>query len=384
MKIKESIKNIYLWLRCILFNMCFVFTFTMRRKTFSETTIKKIMVIGLTRIGDNIASIPTFKAIKEHYRGAELVVLTNNYNKDMLEDVGLIDRIVILKRNSLLAKIKLIKRLRAESFDLSVDLTCDYTFIPTLWTYLSKAKYRVGYNIYGRGFLFNKAVKHSKGHMHVIDEILNIVRSIGLDTQNKQPRISVSPKAGEIVRQFLAQRDVGGNDLLVGIQPGGHYPTQCWLKDRFAAVADKITEKYKARVVLIGSVKEAGLINQLKNNMINEPIFFLNQPLKNLIALIQRCQLLIGNNSGPIHIATAVGTPTVSTMGPTIPGRWLPYGENHIIICKDLPCMPCNNGYCKLKTHDCMKLIRVEDVLNAVEIQLSKILKQRSTISSEA
>lgn len=273
------------------------------------------------------------------------------------------------------AKIGLVKSLRIDSFDLAVDLTCDYTLLPALWTYLSGAKYRVGYDIYGRGFLFNKAVKHGRKHIHAIDEILNIVRSIGLDTQDKQPRISVTYKAKEIVRQFLSQMDIDDDNLLVGIHPGGHYPTQRWLEKRFAAVADRIMDKYKAaRLVLIGSWQDEEVIRRIEQNMKNEPIVFLSQSLKGLLALIQRCQLLIGNNSGPLHMATAVDTPTVSTMGPTIPERWRPYGENHIVIRKDLPCSPCNSGYCRLKTHDCMKLITVEEVFEAADTQLLKIL----------
>ena len=103
------------------------------------------------------------------------------------------------------------------------------------------------------------------------------------------------------------------------------------------------------------------------------PVVFLNFPVRNLLALIQHCRLLVCNNSGPLHLATALGTPTVSLMGPTLPDRWWPRGEGHLVIRKDLPCMPCNEGFCRIKTLDCMNQITVEEVLDAVGKQVLKI-----------
>jgi len=127
----------------------------------------------------------------------------------------------------------------------------------------------------------------------------------------------------------------------------------------------------------MGGPKEEKLIEEIKASMTRPPITAIDQSLGNLLALIQACRLLICNNSGPLHMATAVGTATVSTMGPTIPERWRPQGDEHQVIRKELPCMPCNEGYCRLKTLDCMKSITVEDMLEAAERQISKIKKSR-------
>jgi ADP-heptose:LPS heptosyltransferase len=228
----------------------------------------------------------------------------------------------------------------------------------------------VGYNSYGRGFLFNRGVKNEKEPLPIVDELLNIIKSISLDTKDKILKISPSKEAKETIRKFLRERDVKDEDLLIGIHPGSNYPTQSWLKERFAEVADKVTEKYKARVVLIGGPKDKELIIRITKDMINRPLIFFNRPIRELLALIQLCHLLICNNSGPLHLATALRTPTVSTMGPTIPERWWPYGQGHVVIRRDLSCMPCNDATCKLKTFDCMRLITVEEVLEATEQQI--------------
>lgn len=372
----KIIKKLYLILRNIKFSILSGFTFFLRRKTFNKESTSNILVIALKRGGDTILSIPTFRAIKESLPHSHVTVFANSYVKDILEIINYIDSIATYdKEFSFFQKARFVKKLSSTQFDLAVDLTCDYTFEGALWTYLSGAKYRVGCNIYGRGFLFNRAVKHERKPPHAIDEILNIVKSVNLDTPDKSIIISASKEAKETIKQFLRERNVKDEDLLIGIHPGGYYPTQHWLNERFAEVADEVIKKYKARAVLMGGPKEEGLISRIKKKMINRPLFFLNQPIRNLLALIQSCHLLLCNNSGPLHMAVALGTPTVSTMGPTIPERWWPYGQGHIVIRKDLPCMPCNEGNCRLKTHDCMRLITVEEVLKAIDLQVSKIIR---------
>lgn len=375
-KIRSAIKRLYLALRSFKFFFFSALTSFMRRKQFNKESTRSVFVISLKRVGDAVLSIPAFRAIKENLPKSQVTVFADSYIKDILDRISYIDSVVpYSKRSIFLKKAKLVRKLSYNSFDLAVDLTCDYTFEGALWTWLSRAKYRVGYNIWKRGFLFNLPVKHEKGPVHAIDEISDIVKSIGLETKDKTLKINPSNEARDTVKKFLREKGVKDRGLIIGIHPGGYYPTQRWLSERFAEVADHLAEKHSAHIVLIGGSNEEGIINQIKIHMTHPSIVFLNQPLGDLLALLQSCHLLICNNSGPLHMATALGTPTVSTMGPTIPERWWPQGEGHIVLRKDLPCMPCNEGRCRLKTLDCMKLITVENMIEAVEIQISKVKK---------
>ena len=368
LKVKRFIKRTLLLLRKILFQFISIFTFFLRTKTLDKSKVEKVLIFAQKRIGDTIVSIPAFRAIKENFPKSQITVFSISYIKDILDRIGDIDNIVTYGKDfSLFQRAKLAKNLSTNRFDLAVDLTCDYTLESALLAFLSRAKYRVGYNTYGRGFLFHKSVLHEKESIHITDEILNIARSINLDTDNKNIRISASAEAQEEVRQDLQENNIESEDVLVGIHPGGHYPTQRWLTERFAKLADRLIERYHVKIILLGGPKELELINFMKKNMQNTPIIFLNQPVRNLLGLIQSCRLLICNNSGPLHLATALGIPTVSFMGPTIPKRWWPQGKDHVVIRKDLSCMPCNEGFCKLKTQDCMKLITVEEALEAID-----------------
>jgi ADP-heptose:LPS heptosyltransferase len=208
--------------------------------------------------------------------------------------------------------------------------------------------------------------------MHAVDEFLNVVGSIGVTADDTRLVLSAPADAEAEVRRYLEAGGVRDDELLVGIHPGGHYWTQRWPPERFARLSDAITEEYKAKAVLITGPGEGPLAGEVLSKMSRPPLVFSGRPTGHLIALIWRCDLLICNNSGPLHIAAALGTPTVSMMGPTIPERWWPRGEGHIVIRKDLPCMPCNEGRCPIGTHDCMRLITVQDVIDAVESQLSR------------
>ncbi len=375
-KILKAFKNLYLRIRAFKFTILSGLTSRLRKKEFNRESTRSILVISLKRVGDVILSIPVFRAIKESLPKSQVTVFADAYTKDILERIPYIDAVVPYGKDlSFLKKAKQVKKLSYNSFDLALDLTCDYTFEGALWTWLSGAKFRAGYDTWKRGFLFNRPVTPPKGVIHAIDEILNVAQSIGLKTKNKNLKISASKEDTDTVEKFLRDNAVKSDTLLIGIHPGGYYPTQRWLTERFAEVADKLIEKHKARIVLIGGPKEEKIIQQITTRMTNQPLAFINKPLGELLALLQSCHLLVCNNSGPLHMATALGTLTVSNMGPTHPERWWPQGKGHIVIRKDLPCMPCNEGYCRLKTLECMKLITVEDVLKAVETQISKIKK---------
>ncbi|MGD8535121.1 MAG: glycosyltransferase family 9 protein [Candidatus Aminicenantes bacterium] len=377
-KILKAIKSLYLSIRALKFLILSGLTSPLRKKEFDRESVRSVLIISLKRVGDVILSLPAFRAIKESLPKSQVTVFADAYTKDILERIPYIDAVVPYEKDSsFLKKAKQVRKLSYNSFDLAVDLTCDYTFEGALWTWLSGAKFRVGYDTWKRGLLFHRPVTPPKEVIHAIDEILNVVQSIGLETKDKSLKISASKEATDTVKKFLQDNKVKSDTLLIGIHPGGYYPTQRWLTERFAGVADKLIEKYNARIVLIGGPKEEGIIQQITTHMAHSPLVFINEPLGDLLALLQSCHLLICNNSGPLHMATALGTLTVSTMGPTLPERWWPQGEEDIVIHKDLPCMPCNEGHCRLKTLECMKLITVEDMLDAAETQISKIKKTK-------
>ncbi len=368
----------YLYLRRIVLSIFSGLVFFWRKKAFRKDSAEKVLVIALKRVGDTILSIPALRAVKESLPRCQVTVFAGDEVKDILERIPYIDNIITwTPGSSFLQKARQLRRFSRKKFDLAVDFTCDHTLEGALLAFWSGARFRVGYGTSGRGFPFHSSVRHPGHSLHASEEILNIVRAISLDTGDRSPAITASEKASAVIQSFLKENNVGEQDLLVGIHPGGYYPTQRWPASRFAEVADRLIKKHKARIILMGGPKEEKLIAEIKANMTQHPIAFINQCLGNLLALIQTCHVLICNNSGPLHLAAALGTLTVSTMGPTLPERWWPQGEGHIVLRKNLACMPCNEGRCPLNTHECLTLITVEEMTEAAEAQIARLRKGR-------
>lgn len=370
--IRPWVRKVYLAIRkAILFPLAIAISLIPKRR-FSKEGIKKILIIRIDRIGDVVLSTPTFRALREYFPRTYIALLVKPETEAIVSQNPWANEVIIYEEENLAKRFKFIQGLRKRRFDLTIDLIWDYPLKSALLAYLSGAKYRVGYDIAGRGIFFNIRVTSDKKEKHTIERTLDVVRTIGVDTANREPEIVVPPQGKKYIDEFLSQHNILQGNLVIGIHPGGHYPTQRWSREGFAQVGDEVAKRYGAQVIIVASPREARLVQEIMDLMETKPIVMTRETsLEQLIALIDRCDLFICNNSGPLHIAIALKIPTVSTMGPTIPERWWPEGENHImVIRKDLPCSPCNLSYCPLGTHDCMRLITAQDILEAVDSQL--------------
>ena len=361
LNVKVITRNIYLALRGIIFSLFYLLAFRIRRTAIDHSRIKNILVIALFRIGDTIVSVPTFRAIKDNFPRSRLTVFTDTYVEDIFERIPYVDKIVTYSSSSFFKQKKLIRYLSNKGFDLAVDLTCDYTFKGALLAYLSKATYRIGYGTCGRGFLFNKIARRKSKKTHIIEELLAIVESIDVSTKDKSLAISASDESKREITGILSDNNIGTQDILIGIHPGAYYKTQCWPAENFAAVARKITTEYPFKLALIGAKKEEFFIRKINDEIRGRAVVFLDKPLRELIAVIERCDLLLCNNSGPLHIAVAVGTPTVSLIGPAVFWRWEPKGKGHIVI--------------KKSEGSGLRSTIPEEVFTAIKVQLEHITK---------
>jgi ADP-heptose:LPS heptosyltransferase len=162
------------------------------------------------------------------------------------------------------------------------------------------------------------------------------------------------------------------SDGYVCIHPGGFYRTQRWPIDRFYRLAERIQEELGKTVVWCRDTgSEAG--NSFKSPLSPDPwkvIPFSGLALDQLAAVVGNAQLFIGNNSGPLHLACALATPTVSMMGPTVPHRWWPIGENHQVLRLGVACSPCSLGQCS--HHTCLRALDVDRVYQVVEASVNE------------
>ena len=366
MKIKSAIKIIYLNLRRIILGA--ISTFIKKSLNLKLANDIKILFIRIDRIGDLVLSTPALRALKQAFPHSLLVVLASPSNKLLLLNNPYVDTVFVYdQKKGLSDKIGIIKQLRSYSFDLAVDPYPDYELRTALIALLSGAKKRIGYASYGREAFFNIEAPQIKKDQHFVDLTLGILKSLGIKANDKKPEIFLTEDEKKWARNWLKKGGAGGKPI-VGIHPGGYYETQRWLPERFAAVANDFKKSGYLDVIMFGGPGDEGLVDRISSMVNEELLTYMANDLRRLAALLSCCRVLICNNSGPLHIAVAMGTPTISIMGPTKKDHWMPIGNIHKVLrMNNLPCIGCNLGYCKIKTHDCMRLITPPMVIDAAK-----------------
>ncbi len=373
-------EDLYLALRNLIFGGLLPFTKTYTREDLSDANIKNILVIRLDRIGDMVMTTPIFRALKEKWPEAQITVLANPANKNIVINNPFIDCILVYDREnehkSLDNRLSFFRDIRKSEFDLVIDPYLDYELNTSFITRIVGSKYRLGFEFAGREFFYNiryasNTFPVSTDKKHMIDYNLGLIGCIGVKANKKQPEIFLGADEKENASGILEKAGVNPENKIIGIHPGGNYESQRWPVERFAAISDYLIASYGIKVILFGGLDERSLLSRFKDCAVSKPIILEDLNLREFISVVNYCNLFLCNNSGPLHIATSLNIPTVSTMGPTIPFHWWPRGDNHIVLRKDLDCSPCKKGICE--THECMELITTDEFLAAVTSQLKNL-----------
>ncbi len=328
---------------------------------FEKDNIKKILIIRIDRIGDLILSTPAIKTVRESFPDAEISLMVREYTRELVVDNPYVDKVLTCEKEKV-----------GNGYDLSISLHPGLK--PNYLAFRSKARYRIGYiGSGGSFFLTHKIIDDREIRLrHEVESALEVVGSIGCVTKDKRLQISVTEEGEEFAERFFKENRLKENDLVIAIHPGARQEYIKWKKEGFASVADKLIEEERAKVILIGAGKEKRLVEEVASLMQNKPFFAVGLKLTQLVSLIKRCNLFIGNSSGPMHIAAALGIPVVAIFGNIHPldsyQEWGPWGEGHVVISKNMKCPDCHPGDCK--SLDCMKKITTDEVLDAAEKQL--------------
>jgi len=323
-----------------------------------KENIKKILVIRLDRIGDLVCSLPVAQVLKSNYPCASVSFMTTPYTKDLVMGNRNIDEVIVYdRRMGFFEKIKFFKRLRNSGFDTAIILS-PY-FESAFIAYLSRAVLRLGYPR-DRG-------SHLK---HEIEACLDIIRPLGIVAGGMIPRLDTCIPEEKFAQEFMLKNNILDSDIIVGIHPGASQRYRRWHSRGFSRLIDMLVEEQKVKIVLFCGKKDMKIIDNILKSVKRAPIVCgpeLN--LKELAALIKRCKVFLGNASGPGHIASATGTPTVMIFGNIHPldseFKWAPRGENNIVVRKKMDCVACHPAKCFY--HKCLKKLDVEDVFLAVK-----------------
>jgi len=347
----------------------------------------RILVVLPNPMGDGILATPSLRRLRESLPEAQIAYLGNRVVKQVLEGVEWVDRWLDfeteqMNRRGLWASAKC---LRAERFTTAI--LYPNSFRSALLARKGLIPERIGYDRDGRGALLTQRVKPIRllnryAPMSMLDYydhlIVKAVSSLNgtLAPVDYHLELSTGDRDKQEIDALLNRWQVDTDKRLVVLVPGGAFgPSKWWPALRFAKLADRLIQENDCEVILSCAPNPLEKdISQRIQSAVKQRVYDLSEEnlgLGSLKELIRRCSLMVANDTGPCHIATAFGVPLVTLFGPTDP-RWTATGyEKEIRLRKDVGCGPCQKKICLKEEHCCMEAISVEEVFQAAKRQLT-------------
>ncbi len=349
--------------------------------------LHKVLIIKLCCIGDVLFTTPLVRALKDWQPRLELTYMVSSWCRPLAEAMPEVAQVLefnAYERHSWWQKLKLswamVSTIRKQGFDLAIVL--HRTSLAGLLPALAGVPVRIGFDWQGQGFSHTHPVKFDP-KMHEIDRHLACLQPLGIASRDKQPRLGPDEPARQAACALLqpAGSMATSGPMIVlfpggGINPGTVMTSKRWTLEGYRTLGTLLQERYGARLVLVGNGDDRSLNDQLlkaapwaKNVLRLEG----QTTLMTLAAVLQQCDLFIGGDSGPLHLADAVGCSTVSLFGPTDPNLLAPRGARHRVVRKVLPCSPCftpldlDRTTCRQGALLCMTSIEAEEVLAAAQ-----------------
>jgi len=348
--------------------------------------MKRILIIRTDRIGDVTLSTPAVKALREACPGAHIAFMVRPYARGIVEGNPYLDEVIIYDKYGIhkgfFATLFFAWRLKMKRFDTAIIL--HPTNRAHIIAFVAGIPNRIGW---GRKLpaLLTISLKDEKylGQKHEFEYTLDILKAVGVEISDKSLYLSVKEEDKASISAKLFERGVVDSDILLAVHPGASCPSKRWPLDRFASLIDRLRSHYDVRIVLVSGPEEAAQIAELKPALADKVVDISGETsVGELAALLKRCKLFISNDSGPVHIATAVGTPSIVIFGRKQPGlsprRWGPTGKSDITLHKDVGCEMCLAHDCE-KGFQCLKAVTIDEVFDAVE----RLLKKRGTYGKD-
>ncbi len=345
--------------------------------------IKRILAIRLAYIGDVVLTIPAIKVLRDTFPNATICFLTSSRAKDVIVNNPYIDEIMTYDApwfypqnpfSSFVNYLKFVALMRSKRFDMVIDFRGDFRNL-LLVAFLSGANRRVGFGIGGGGYLLTDLVP-SMEHRHKVQFHLDLVRALGgnafsPDSMNLYP----SDEDRQTVAQLFQELGIRHGEFLVGLHPGGRVALKCWDMKSYAEVADALTERYGARIIVTGGADEVALGDKLLRLMKRGGTNLCGRAsLRQMQVILRRTKLFVTNDTAGLHIASGVNTPTVAIFGPSEVWDTGPLAQNHKVIMRELDCRTsCDTYRCHNDDyHRCLRSIKAPEVVETCVEVLEK------------
>ncbi len=355
---------------------------------------KRILVVNPYGIGDLIFATPLLRDLKFYYPESEITVLVAERNVPVLENNPNVDSVIpfsrgdfkeLRRKSKWKACLKLLRisgKIRASRFNLYIDLSLDYRY--SLLTKLLGVKPRLGYNYKNRGrFLTYKIDIDGYEQKHVVEYYSGLLNLLELKPRFRNPEIFISESEKRQAERFLREHNVEEGRILVALAPGGGKTWgesaryKYWPREKFAGLFKRLPSD-EIKIVLIGDSSDMSFCDDLFNLSEAKAVNLCGKTsLRQFFSLLDKSDLVICNDGGVLHAATALDKKIVALFGPSdekVYGPYPPSGKR-IVISKDFPCRPCYHRFrvpeCSYDNR-CLRQIEVDEVLHGVSVLLGE------------
>jgi lipopolysaccharide heptosyltransferase II len=333
-----------------------------------KNNIHKILIIKPRGIGDVVLSTIVINNLHKHFDNLQLDYLVEKPSASFLNSLPQINKVLVLERKSLKKKAILLLEIIRNKYDLILDFYSNPT--TALLTFLSFVKYRAGFPYRGRKYAYNIYGPIERGKYHAAELHLKFLEMLNIETEFKELLFGIDDDSRKYAADYFGKY-FKANDFVIGICPTGGWESKKCDPDIFAEIAKIVSNKLNAKIFIVwgkGDEKDTKAIKEYFDDCIIAP----ETSLQQMAALIEKCDVIIANDSGPMHIAVAVKTPVLALHGPTSPFMQGPYGEMHEWIRNEkLDCIECNLLVCP-KKHECFRELSMEMVYDKLTLLIAK------------
>jgi heptosyltransferase-2 len=325
-------------------------------------------------IGDLVMATPILSDLRKRYPNAHITAMCRSPICELLKADPEIDELFCFSKASGFGRRaerrNIIEKLRKGSYDLGILLT--HSFSSAWWFWLGKVQNRLGYECNGRKLLLTHSLAFPQNiqNQHLVVTYKMLLEPLGIPISDTPPRLYLTQKEIHDSRVLLRQQGIPDGALIVGINPGATYGSaKCWLPERFREVTERLLREKDVYIVYFGDQATASIVKEICSGLPSRVVNLAGATsLRELASIISHCDVILTNDSGPMHIADAVGTPIVALFGSTSEVVTGPY-RSGTLIHKHVECSPCYQRTCPIDFR-CMKRIEADEVFDA----LNKIL----------
>ncbi len=345
----------------------------MSRNRIDRTAVNRILVRSTNWVGDAVMTLPALEAVKENFPKSAVSVLAKPWVAPVFENHPAVDEVLFLRKGGgaftgFGELFRVIRLVRKGSFDLAVLF--QNAFEAALIAWAGGGRQRAGYNTDGRGMLLTHSVPRTRDvlSVHQVEYYLLLLQKLGLKAETRDPSLYLSADERAGAAQRLGVAGIGDGIELVGLNPGAVFGgAKRWSPEKFAAIGDRAVKEWGAGVLVFGTADEKDIGNRVIRGMKQKATNLCGKTsLREAMALISLCRMFVTNDSGLMHVASALNVPTLAVFGPTDQEATGPRGKRVRVVNHRAPCSPCLKPECPTD-HACMAGICADEVWEGMQ-----------------